>query len=71
VRVFVVDPVTGTATASVVAVPPGSTTIAIPIPVAGNTQPGDDRTYIVAAKAVSGAAVGDVYGALTVEDDDA
>jgi hypothetical protein len=71
VRVFVVDPVTNIATASVVAVPPGSTTIAIPIQVTGNTQAGDGRTYIVAVKAVSGASIGDAYGALTVEDDDA
>ncbi|MGN9911236.1 alpha/beta hydrolase family protein [Phytohabitans sp. LJ34] len=71
VRVFVVDPVTGTATASVVPVPPGSTSIAIPIQVTGNTQPGDGRTYIVAAKAISGASAGDVYGVLTVQDDDA
>jgi hypothetical protein len=71
VRVYVVDPVTSTATARVVSVPPGSTTIAVPVAVTGNTQPGDGRTYIVAAKAISGASVGDVYGVLTVEDDDA
>ncbi|GAA4732293.1 hypothetical protein Prum_096870 [Phytohabitans rumicis] len=71
VRVFVVDPLTGVASASVVSVPPGSTTIAIPIQVTGNTQAGDTRSYVVAVKAVTGAAVGDAYGQLTVQDDDA
>jgi hypothetical protein len=71
VRVFVVDPVTNLPTATVVTVPPGSTTISIPIQVTGNTQPGDGRTYVVAVKAVSGASVGDAYGVLTVQDDDA
>ncbi len=70
VRVFVVDPVTNIATASVVAVPPGSTTISIPIQVAGNTQPGDGRSYLVAVKAVREASAGDVYGQLTVQDND-
>lgn len=70
VRVFVVDPVTGVATASVVTVSTGSTTISIPIPVTGNTQPGDGRTYVVAVKAVRGVLVGDAYGVLTVQDDD-
>ncbi|MGN9908931.1 alpha/beta hydrolase family protein [Phytohabitans sp. LJ34] len=70
VRVFVVDPATGGVTATVVTVPPGSTTIPIPIQVTGDTQPGDGRTYVVAAKAVSGASVGDAYGLLTVQDDD-
>jgi hypothetical protein len=71
VRVFVVDPATNTPTATVVTIPPGSTTITIPIQVTGNTQPGDGRTYRVAAKAVSGASIGDAYGLLTVQDDDA
>lgn len=71
VRVFVVDPVTGSATASVVSVASGSTSISIPIPVTGNTQPGDGRTYLVAVKAVQGVVVGDAYGQLTVQDDDA
>jgi hypothetical protein len=70
VRVYVVDPVTGLSTARVVTVSPGSTTIAIPIPVTGNTQAGDGRTHIVAAKAVRGVQVGDAYGMLTVRDDD-
>ncbi len=71
VRVFVVDPVSGMSTATVVAVPPGSTTISIPIQVTGNTQAGDGRTYLVAVKAISGAFVGDAYGQLVVQDDDA
>lgn len=71
VRVFVVDPVTGLATASIVTVPSGSTSISVPIAVTGNTQPGDGRTYIVAVKAVQGVTVGDAYGQLTVQDDDA
>jgi hypothetical protein len=70
VRVFVVDPVTKVATASVVAVPAGGTTISIPIQVTGNTQPGDGRSYLVAVKAVRGASAGDVYGQVTVQDDD-
>ncbi|MFD0972936.1 alpha/beta hydrolase [Plantactinospora endophytica] len=70
VRVFVVDPVTQVATATVVSVAPGSTTIAIPIAVTGNTQPGDGRVYVVAVKAVQGVSVGDAYGLLTVQDDD-
>jgi hypothetical protein len=70
VRVFVVDPATKIATTSVVAVPPGSTTISIPIQVTGNTQPGDGRRYLVAVKAVRAASVGDVYGHVTVQDDD-
>ena len=70
VRVFVVDPVTGSATARVVSIPSGSTTIAVPIAVTGNTQPGDGRSYVVAVKAVRGVAVGDAYGMLTVQDDD-
>ncbi|MGX7672926.1 hypothetical protein [Plantactinospora sp. DSM 117369] len=71
VRVFVVDPLTGLATTSVLTVTPGSTTIAIPIAVTGNTQPGDGRRYVVAVKAVQGVSVGDAYGLLTVQDDDA
>jgi hypothetical protein len=71
VRVFVVDPVTGLATNSLVTIAPGNTTIPISIPVAGNTQPGDGRRYVVAVKAVKGAFVGDAFGALTVQDDDA
>jgi hypothetical protein len=71
VRVFVVDPLTNLATATVVNIAPGSTTITIPIQVVGNTQPGDGRTYQVAVKAISGASVGDAYGVLTVQDDDA
>jgi hypothetical protein len=63
--------VTNLPTATVVTIPPGSTTISIPIQVTGNTQPGDGRTYVVAVKAVSGASVGDAYGVLTVQDDDA
>ena len=68
---FVVDPVTGLATASVVAVPSGATTISIPIQVTGNVQAGDGRTYVVAVKAISGVFVGDAYGQLQVVDDDA
>ncbi|HYN96459.1 MAG TPA: hypothetical protein VES42_21670 [Pilimelia sp.] len=71
VRVFVVDPATGLSTARLVNVSPGSTTISIPIPVTGNTQPGDGRTYVVAARAVRGVLVGDAFGTLTVQDDDA
>jgi hypothetical protein len=71
VRVFVVDPVSLLATASVVTVTPGSTSIPISIPVTGNTQPGDGRTYVVAVTPVQGAFVGDAYGQLTVQDDDA
>ncbi|GLH96567.1 alpha/beta hydrolase family protein [Phytohabitans aurantiacus] len=70
VRVFVVDPVTGLATATLVTITPGATTINIPIQVTGNTTAGDGRTYIVAVKAVSGVSAGDAYGALTVQDDD-
>jgi hypothetical protein len=68
--VFVVDPVTNTATDRLVTVPSGSTTIDIPIAVTGNTTPGDGRTYVVAVKAVQGMFAGDAYGALTVRDDD-
>jgi len=70
VRVFVRDPVTNTITASVATVSPGSTSIAIPIAVTGNTQPGDGRTYLVAVKAINGVFVGDAYGQLVVADDD-
>lgn len=70
VRVFVVDPSTNVATASVVTVSPGQTTISIPITVTGNTVDEPDRTYLVGAKAIKGVFVGDVFGALTVHDDD-
>jgi hypothetical protein len=70
VRVFVVDPVTGAATATLVSIPSGSTTISIPVAVTGNTQAGDGRSYIVGVKAVQGVFVGDSYGQLTVQDDD-
>ncbi|HLL64429.1 MAG TPA: hypothetical protein VK453_01645 [Micromonosporaceae bacterium] len=70
VRVFVVDPATSLATAQVVIVSPGMTTISIPVSVTGNTQAGDGRTYIVAVKAIKGVQVGDSYGSLTVQDDD-
>ena len=62
---------TGLATASLVTVPSGSTAISVPIPVTGNTTPGDGRSYLVAVKAVRGVSAGDVYGQLTVQDDDA
>ncbi|HYN95520.1 MAG TPA: hypothetical protein VES42_16860 [Pilimelia sp.] len=70
VRVFVVDPGTGLPSTRVVTVSPGTTTIAIPVAVTGNTQAGDGRSYVVAAKAVRGVQVGDAYGMLTVQDDD-
>ncbi len=69
-RVFVVNPATNLATATVVNVSPGQTTISIPIAVTGNTVDEPDRTYLVGAKAIKGVFVGDVFGALTVHDDD-
>ncbi len=70
VRVFVVNPATNLATSTVVNVSPGQTTISIPIAVTGNTVDEPDRTYLVGAKAIKGVFVGDVFGALTVHDDD-
>jgi len=71
VRIFVVDPATGlVSTATTVSVPSSGSTISIPIQVAGNTVAGDTRAYLVAAKAISGVTVGDVYGQLRVQDDD-
>ncbi|MFJ3305399.1 hypothetical protein ACIPSA_20200 [Streptomyces sp. NPDC086549] len=70
VRVYVVDPVTGTAKDRLVTVRPGGHDIDVPIKVKGDTRYGNDVQYDVLVKAVHGAVVGSYLGGITVRNDD-
>jgi len=70
VRVYVLDPVTGTAADRLVTVRPGSRDIDVPVRVEGNTRYSYERQYDVAVKAVRNAVVGSPYGGVTVRNDD-
>ncbi|MGW7237880.1 hypothetical protein [Streptomyces sp. NPDC054804] len=70
VRVYVVDPATGTAKDRLVTVRPGGHAADVPVEVRGNTRYGADLPYDVLVKAVHGAVVGSYRGGLTVHDDD-
>ncbi|MEU9348333.1 hypothetical protein AB0D74_44765 [Streptomyces sp. NPDC048278] len=70
VRVYVVDPATGTAKDRLVTVRPGGHGIDVPVKVRGNTRYGADVPYDVLVKAVHGAVVGSYLGGVTVHDDD-
>ncbi|MFF7981407.1 hypothetical protein ACFZDK_20130 [Streptomyces sp. NPDC007901] len=70
VRVYVVDPATGTAKDRVVTARPGGHDVDVPVEVRGNTRFGTDVSYDVLIKAVRGAVVGSYLGGLTVRNDD-
>ncbi|MEU6507127.1 hypothetical protein [Streptomyces sp. NPDC046942] len=70
VRVYVVDPATGTAKDRLVTVRPGGHDIDVPVEVKGNTRYGPDVSHDVLVKAVHGAVVGSYRGGITVHDDD-
>ncbi|GGW71455.1 hypothetical protein GCM10010503_56110 [Streptomyces lucensis JCM 4490] len=70
VRVYAVDPATGTVKDRLVTVRPGGHDIDVPVTVKGNTRYGSDVSYDVFAKAVRGAVVGSYRGGITVHDDD-
>ncbi|MGW1873548.1 hypothetical protein [Streptomyces sp. NPDC001975] len=70
VRMYVVDPATGTAQDRLVTVRPGGHAVDVPVEVRGNTRYGADLSYDVLVKAVHGAVVGSYRGGLTVHDDD-
>ncbi|WBO62240.1 alpha/beta hydrolase family protein [Streptomyces camelliae] len=70
VRVYVVDPATGTAKDRLVTVRPGGHDIDVPVEVKGNTHYGPDVSHDVLVKAVHGAVVGSYRGGITVHDDD-
>ncbi|WP_161336990.1 hypothetical protein [Streptomyces sp. SID486] len=70
VRVYVVDPATGTAENRLVTVRPGAQGVDVPVQVKGNTRYGTDVSYDVLVKAVRGAVVGSYRGGITVHDDD-
>ncbi|MFK0150856.1 hypothetical protein ACIQVK_02100 [Streptomyces sp. NPDC090493] len=70
VRVYVLDPATGTAKDRLVTVGPGGHGIDVPVKVRGNTRYGADVPYDVLVKAVHGAVVGSYRGGVTVHDDD-
>jgi hypothetical protein len=69
-RVFVINTSTGEQTDRVVAVPPGTTQIDLPVSVPGDTRFGPDVQYRVLAKAGQRTVVGDYVGSLTVVNDD-
>ncbi|WP_046733391.1 hypothetical protein [Streptomyces humi] len=70
VRVYVVDPATGTAEDRLVTVRPGGHDVDVPVRVTGNTRYGLDVPHDVLVKAVHGAVVGSYRGGVTVHDDD-
>ena len=70
VRVFVVDDVTGQATARLVTVRPGSHVVDLPVEVKGNTRYSYDVSHEVLVKAVHHAVVGSYHGGVTVRNDD-
>ncbi|WP_369220958.1 hypothetical protein AB5J52_02740 [Streptomyces sp. R39] len=70
VRVYVVDPATGTAADRLVTVRPGGHGVDVPVEVRGNTRFGTDLPYDVLVKAVHGAVVGSYRGGVTVRNDD-
>ncbi|MEU1339715.1 hypothetical protein [Streptomyces sp. NPDC005827] len=70
VRVYVVDPATGTAKDRVVTARPGGHDVDVPVEVRGNTRFGTDVSYDVLVKAVRGTVVGSYQGGLTVRNDD-
>ncbi|MFB9402120.1 hypothetical protein [Streptomyces echinatus] len=70
VRLYVIDPVSGTVKGRLVTVPAGSDGIDVPVEVKGNTRYGTDLSYDVLVKAVHGVVVGSYGGGLTVHDDD-
>ncbi|MFB7506624.1 hypothetical protein [Streptomyces broussonetiae] len=70
VRVYVVDPATGSAKNRLVTVRPGGHDIDVPVEVRGNTRYGSDVSHDVLVKAVHGAVVGSYRGGITVHDDD-
>ncbi|MEV7322341.1 hypothetical protein [Streptomyces sp. NPDC093970] len=70
IRMYVVDPATGTAKDRLVTVRPGGHAVDVPVKVRGNTRYGTDVSYDVLVKAVRGAVVGSYRGGVTAHDDD-
>jgi hypothetical protein len=70
VRLYVVDPETGTAKNRLVTVRPGANVVDVPVRVEGNTRYGYDLQHDVLVKAVRGAVVGAHRGGVTVRNDD-
>ncbi|MGC9439892.1 hypothetical protein [Streptomyces sp. WG5] len=70
VRMYVVDPATGSAEDRLVTVRPGSPGIDVTVRVEGNERYAWDTTHDVLVKAVRGAVVGSYAGGVTVENDD-
>ncbi|SNX65762.1 hypothetical protein SAMN06272735_7602 [Streptomyces sp. TLI_55] len=70
VRVYVLDPETGSGTQKLVTVRPGSDAIDVPVEVKGDTAFDYDQQHDIAVKAVRGAVVGAHRGGITVQNDD-
>ncbi|MBE8475080.1 alpha/beta hydrolase [Streptomyces justiciae] len=70
VRVYVLDPESGSGTEKLVTVRPGSDVIDVPVEVKGDTAFGYDIQHDIAVKAVRGAVVGAHRGGITVQNDD-
>ncbi|MCK1795036.1 hypothetical protein MTQ01_03185 [Streptomyces sp. XM4193] len=70
VRIHVIDPDSGEATAKLVEVGPGRPGITVEVEVEGNERYGPDKRHAVVAKAVRGTVVGSHTGGITIENDD-
>ncbi|MFH8977021.1 hypothetical protein [Streptomyces sp. NPDC017890] len=70
VRMYVVDPVTGSAEDRLITVRPGSPGIDVTVRVEGNERYAWDTSHDVLVKAVRGSVVGSYAGGVTVENDD-
>ncbi|GAA0453699.1 hypothetical protein Aca07nite_66160 [Actinoplanes capillaceus] len=70
IRLFLTDARTYETRNWVADIAPGTTSITVPVAVAGNTTYGGDRRYVLSAKAVRGAVVGDHGGGVLVHDDE-
>jgi hypothetical protein len=70
VRVYVIDPQTGTVKDRLVTVRPGGRDIDVPVKVTGNTRYAWDMEHDVAVKAVHGAVIGSYRGGVTAQNDD-
>jgi hypothetical protein len=70
IRLFLGDPRKETTKTWVAEVRPDTTRITVPIAVTGNDTYGGDAAYLLAAKAISNAVVGDYVGGVRVREDD-
>ncbi|MEU3832325.1 hypothetical protein [Streptomyces microflavus] len=70
VRLYVVDPDTGSSTGRLVEVGPGTAGIDVKVKVVGNTRYGWDKPHDILVKAVRGTVIGADAGGVTAQNDD-